>query len=127
MLLKQVKSDYDQKMFESRTLISKSGFFDHLLSAINDLILEEHSKNELAEGRILDAGCGEGSHLAKILMNLNEVGITDWLGFGVDISKKAIRAASKEYPKYYMVRGRLGKTAFQKRTIRHYAEYSFTR
>lgn len=98
MLLKPVRSDYDQKMFESRSIIIKSGFFDPLLIAISDLILEKHPRNALAESKILDAGCGEGSHLAKVLINLGQTGTADWLGIGVDISKEAILTAAKEYP-----------------------------
>ena len=97
MLLKQVKSDYDKKMFESRNMISKSGFFTPMLNLISNLILEETLKNKMVNSNILDAGCGEGSHLSRILMNLRENRSINFSGVGIDISKEGIRLASREY------------------------------
>lgn len=113
LLLKPVRSDYDQKMYDSRSTVIKSGFFDSLLIAISDLILEMYPKHELAVSKILDAGCGEGSHLAKILSNLGQTGTVDWLGIGVDISKEAILTAAKEYPNIIWSVADLAKLPFQ--------------
>jgi 23S rRNA (guanine745-N1)-methyltransferase len=46
---------------------------------------------------ILDAGCGEGSHLGKIISELHNKDITKVLGAGIDISKEGIIMASKTY------------------------------
>lgn len=96
LLVKQVKSDYDRNMFESRKAIIQNGFFDPMLRVIGDLILEGNLNNSIPKSKILDAGCGEGSHLISIISNLAKLNICS-LGIGIDISKEGIRAASKQY------------------------------
>lgn len=96
LLVKQVRSNYDKKLFESRKVIIKSGFFDPMLWAIGDLILEENLKTSISKSKILDAGCGEGSHLINIISNLEKRDICS-LGIGIDISKEGIHAASRKY------------------------------
>src|SRR5690554_5171533 len=61
-LLKGISTDYDRDLFDSRNIVYKTGFFDPMLDSINDLIIERLGTN-LDEVSILDAGCGEGSHL----------------------------------------------------------------
>ena len=51
------------------------------------LIKEEVGKAE----KVLEVGCGEGTKLAKLTSEKNKA-------FGVDISKKAIKLAEKQYP-----------------------------
>lgn len=46
---------------------------------------------------ILDAGCGEGSHLSTIRKKVIQAADTDVLGVGVDLAKEGIHLASKEY------------------------------
>lgn len=97
MLLGSVKTDYDKEMLESRNIICKSGFFDPMIQEVSSLMLKEAPGDSLQECIILDAGCGEGSHLAGTLANLrNETGIT-FEGVGIDISKEGIRIASRDY------------------------------
>ncbi|MFZ4914279.1 methyltransferase domain-containing protein [Paenibacillus sp. S29] len=47
---------------------------------------------------LLDAGCGEGTHLSHIQDNLTWKGITELTSVGMDLSKEGIVAAAKEYP-----------------------------
>lgn len=70
MLLNGKNTRYDKKMLESRNIISKSGFFDPLIYAVSNLILRKAIKNNFRDNYILDAGCGEGSHLSRILTKL---------------------------------------------------------
>lgn len=96
-LVKPLKTKYDRPMFESRNIISKSGFFEPLCETVVEWI---NMKLELPGEslKILDAGCGEGSHLISIgnMMNIGNSG--ELLRVGIDISKEGIIIASKEYP-----------------------------
>ncbi|MDY8025671.1 methyltransferase domain-containing protein [Paenibacillus polymyxa] len=47
---------------------------------------------------LLDAGCGEGTHLSHIQDKLTWKGITELTSVGMDLSKEGIVAAAKEYP-----------------------------
>ena len=95
-LLKAVKTDYDEDMFYSRTQVQESGFFDPLLEFISGSIIKRIEKNDLRKLNILDAGCGQGSHIGQIISNLEEKVDKDIRGFGVDISKEGIVIASKQ-------------------------------
>lgn len=95
LLIKQVRSAYDKNLFRSRKIIIQSGFFDPLVRVIGDLI-EENLDPGIAKSKILDAGCGEGSHLINIISELEKRNICS-LGVGIDIAKAAIHTASKQY------------------------------
>ena len=96
-LLKAVKTDYDKDMFYSRNLINASGFFNPLLETLRNSIIKSIQEKDLGEVNILDAGCGDGSHIGQIISKLNEKANADVKGFGVDISKEGILFASKQY------------------------------
>jgi 23S rRNA (guanine745-N1)-methyltransferase len=96
MLLHPVKMDYDKEMLESRNIICKSGFFDPMINSVSDLILKLKLLNN-KQTNILDAGCGEGSHLNGIVENLRKATNFNILGAGMDISKEGIRIAARDY------------------------------
>jgi 23S rRNA (guanine745-N1)-methyltransferase len=96
-LLKPAKTEYDKEMFHSRNIICASGFFDPILEGISDLILEKIDKSNLKNTKILDAGCGEGSHLGQIINSMRSEDNIDLQGVGIDISKEGILIASKGY------------------------------
>lgn len=97
MLTRGLKTKYNKRMFASRKIIFRSGFFDPLMGKISQRIMPEiEIKKERI--RILDAGCGEGSYLSGIKNRIFQNTANDLLGVGVDISKEAISMASKEYP-----------------------------
>ncbi len=98
LLLKQGKSDYDKKLFAARRVISASGFFDPMLNTVSKLIRKAITKEGLNEIRLLDVGCGEGSHLAQIISNLEDKKNPNLFGVGIDLSKEGIRVAAKEHP-----------------------------
>ncbi|AIQ67098.1 putative RNA methyltransferase [Paenibacillus graminis] len=85
---------YGKELFASRKAVVNSGFFAPVDTYISGLI----TGRELAGNgphRILDAGCGEGSHLAAI-QGLAAAGPhRSLLGVGLDISKEGIALAAK--------------------------------
>ena len=80
---------YDKSLFAARKIVIDSGFFDPLLNYINEILELQLNRG----GTILDAGCGEGSHLSEILSRLDDV-----TGVGIDLAKEGIAAAAKEHP-----------------------------
>lgn len=96
-LLKPIKTEYDKELFRSRNIISTSGFFDPVLECVSDIILQHIENSNVKSIKILDAGCGEGSHLGKVINNLRDRTTADLQGTGIDISKEGILMASKGY------------------------------
>lgn len=88
---------YDKDLFESRRVIAESGFFAPLSKMIGELI---QCRRHSGEGtiKILDAGCGEGSHLSSIREEINSHSTNEVVAVGVDISKEGVLVASKSYP-----------------------------
>lgn len=97
-LMKSVKTEYDKALFQSRNLISKHGFFDPLTESIADIIEKELSDTNSYRRMVLDAGCGEGSHLDQVIKKLNSKTEHEYEGVGMDISKEGIQIASRQYP-----------------------------
>jgi 23S rRNA (guanine745-N1)-methyltransferase len=97
LLMKSVKSLYDKKLFESRNIICRSSFYSPVIEHISDLIAEGMSNTHSNNIKIIDAGCGEGSHLTKIIDSLHSKTNINFLGVGIDISKEGIQIASKNY------------------------------
>lgn len=85
LLRKPVKTEYDEDLFRSRNIISGSGFFDPMLEVIDNLILENIKSSNAEDIKILDAGCGEGSHLGHIINGLYSKITGNIQGVGVDI------------------------------------------
>ena len=108
-LLASVKTEYDKTMLKSRNIICKSGFFEPVIEQISERIIKETS---LLKSRILDAGCGEGSHLEQIINKLKTKTSINFEGVGIDISKEGIQIASKEYPDNIWCVGDLAKNPF---------------
>jgi 23S rRNA (guanine745-N1)-methyltransferase len=86
---------YDKQVFEHRRLIGKGGLFNPLHVAVSQMIMNQHSSNDLIS--ILDAGCGEGSHLNNIRLEISQNKNIATLAVGIDISKEGIRMAASEY------------------------------
>jgi 23S rRNA (guanine745-N1)-methyltransferase len=100
MLTHSVASKYSKDLFESRKAIIDSGLYDPLEEKIAELIGEAKT--------VLDTGCGEGSHLARILSQKQGIGI------GIDIAKEGILAAARHYPEQIWCVGDLAKSPFAK-------------
>ena len=98
LLSRPVKKDYDKKMLRSRNLICKSNFFEPVIEQISSLVSHRNNGRDLNKLKILDAGCGEGSHIAQVINKLSVSSSISVMGFGIDISKDGIQLASKAYP-----------------------------
>ena len=81
LLTKPMQSMYSKELFEARHEVIASGLYDEVQQAVAKL---------LPSGRVLDTGCGEGSHLVRMLQER-----PDCTGVGIDIAKEAIVAAAK--------------------------------
>ena len=91
LLQKPVNTQYDDALFEARQkIICAAELYGPIHQKIAALI-----NNELTEDALLfDAGSGEGSHLEKILDEVNDKKLT---GIGLDISKEGVMMAAKNY------------------------------
>lgn len=99
LLPRPSKTKYDKKLFASRKKVIELGLFDPLINRISEIImggLEQASAGNSV--KVLDAGCGEGSHLTAIRQKLMKQADLDLLGVGIDISKEGIVMASKRAP-----------------------------
>ncbi|MBE5394010.1 MULTISPECIES: putative RNA methyltransferase [Brevibacillus] len=92
-----LKTKYDKQMFESRRSLYKSGVFQPLVDQIGGRIIREHESTR-EPLRILDAGCGEGSHLFAIREKIVQSSPHELLAVGADIAKEGIYLASRDYP-----------------------------
>ena len=81
LLTKPMQSMYSKELFEARHDVIASGLYDEVQQSVAQL---------LPAGRVLDTGCGEGSHLVRMLATREDV-----MGVGIDIAKEAIVAAAK--------------------------------
>ncbi|MCM3703168.1 putative RNA methyltransferase [Paenibacillus macerans] len=86
---------YDGRLFEARQLLHERGYFEPLISALCAEIANRLPALAPDKPVIMDAGCGEGSHLSAILHKLGAGPLGAPLGIGIDISKEGIRLAAK--------------------------------
>jgi 23S rRNA (guanine745-N1)-methyltransferase len=101
-----IKSQYSKVLFETRyKIITESKLYDPLHRELTKDIQDYWNQNALY---ILDAGCGEGSHLQKVIDN----NLT-FTGIGIDITKEGIMTAAKNHPDYIWLVGDLAKSPFQ--------------
>lgn len=93
MLTRPANNQYNKTLFQARhAVIADRDFYSLLHETIARIINEntDYRKDIV----IFDAGCGEGSHLNKILEKCGREGLT---GIGLDISKEGIRMAAGRY------------------------------
>ncbi|MEK8131619.1 putative RNA methyltransferase [Paenibacillus filicis] len=95
LLSRASSTKYDKKVFEYRRVISKSGLFNPLHAAVSEIIMSQLRSHEPIS--ILDAGCGEGTHLNNIQMEINQKKLNPLLAVGIDISKEGISFSAAEY------------------------------
>jgi 23S rRNA (guanine745-N1)-methyltransferase len=75
----------DDTMVRSRRAVFDAGCYDPVIDAVADAVRATGASD------VLDAGCGEGTYLARAC----SAGVSAW---GIDISKVAVRLAAKRYP-----------------------------
>ncbi|MBS4218263.1 methyltransferase domain-containing protein [Bacillus sp. FJAT-49711] len=105
-LTRPVQSEYDKELFEARKIVIHSGLYEPLHKMIRVIIGKKEGP------KILDTGCGEGSHLAHILKDVNEA-----VGVGIDIAKEGILTAAKSYSNMIWCVGDLAKSPFSEESF----------
>lgn len=95
LLQNQAKTQYNRELFKSRDIICGMGFFEPMIGRISGLISDNTRDLNRDHIRVLDAGCGEGSHLVQITDDLSAKTDIRFQGVGTDISKAGIKIASK--------------------------------
>ncbi|MFB9974621.1 methyltransferase domain-containing protein [Allobacillus sp. SKP2-8] len=86
-------SQYDKKLFNSRReIITQTNLYQLLHHKISEVIADHLAgrSNQI----LLDAGCGEGSHLGKVMEGEKE---RFNAGIGIDISKEGVKMAAGKY------------------------------
>ncbi len=78
---------YAKVLFDARKQIMSSGYFSPVIEEIVEMLNVEENMT------ILDAGCGEGTHLAEIVAQLPE----STTAVGIDLAKDGIVAAAKSH------------------------------
>lgn len=96
LLVNQKRSKHpgDNKiMVNARRSFLEGEFYAPLVSKLSNLVEQICIENDLSDIKVLDVGCGEGYYMASLQKKLTKN--TAMLGF--DISKEAIKMASKKY------------------------------
>lgn len=108
---KQVHTHYGKTLFEARRkIIVDQGFFNPLIHILSEQIGKQ--LNLPTDISIVDLGCGEGSHLAKICHMLVHDTSRSVTGCGIDIAKEGIQLAAKYYSEQIWLVGDLAQTPF---------------
>jgi 23S rRNA (guanine745-N1)-methyltransferase len=96
MITRSTNSHYDKELFKARQkIIIESDLYALPNEKISEVINEKINASN-GEVMILDAGCGEGSHLQRILDEYKNEMVTR---VGIDISREGIRMAASNYKK----------------------------
>lgn len=80
-------------MAASRRAFLGQGYYEPLSDTINTFACGHWPGNETADIRILDAGCGEGYYLHQLMEALPKC----QAGYGLDISKEAVKLGAARY------------------------------
>jgi 23S rRNA (guanine745-N1)-methyltransferase len=114
LLTRPSNSPYKKELFEARhKMIMKSGLYAPMHEWIAKAI-KEHVNDSSNNCLILDAGCGEGSHLQKVMDECMDPAIT---GVGLDISKQGILMASKRYKNSFWIVGDVARSPFKSKSF----------
>ncbi|MBP3038745.1 methyltransferase domain-containing protein [Bacillaceae bacterium Marseille-Q3522] len=105
---------YDKKLFTARKTVMDSGFFTPLIKQISEYIKKEFDNNQKIN--ILDAGCGEGSHLAAIKNNIDLQHKSAAI-VGIDLAKEGISKAAKNHPEIIWCVADLANSPFKDHTF----------
>ncbi|WP_054956319.1 putative RNA methyltransferase [Paenibacillus dakarensis] len=95
MLTAPSKTKYDKRMFDGRKMMNEAEFFEPMLSRVSEMICQWQEAASKPKVTLLDAGCGEGSHLASLQERVGRQVQADVLGVGIDISKEGVLMAAK--------------------------------
>lgn len=94
LMTRSSTSHYKKELFEARRkIIMESDLYTFVHEAIATSI-KEYMDVSFKPLMVADVGCGEGSHLQRIL---DECKVSAMTGVGLDISKEGIAMAAKRY------------------------------
>jgi len=93
LLTRNSNEKYSKDLFQARHKISEKGFFDPLIDEFIQVLKEYQGSSDTKELAVLDAGCGEGSHISRISRLMN--GESELRLIGTDIAKEGIKIAAK--------------------------------
>ena len=96
MLTTPSKTKYDKRMFDGRKMMNEADFFEPLLERLSEIIGRQQTAVSDKGVLLLDAGCGEGSHLTALHTKVSRLVQKDVMGFGIDISKEGIQLAARD-------------------------------
>lgn len=96
LLRRPVRTRYDTAMLTARQQLCGSGFFTPLIETLRDVIVNVGLLDVDGISLLVDAGCGEGSHLKQLVTALEQAKPECVQGVGLDISKDGIRLAARE-------------------------------
>jgi 23S rRNA (guanine745-N1)-methyltransferase len=107
LMTRPAHSHYKKELFEARhKIIMESNVYTSMHETIAKVI-KEYMDVSLNPFMVIDLGCGEGSHLQRIL---DECMIPSMTGVGLDISKEGIAMAAKRYEDQIWLVGDLAKS-----------------
>ncbi|WP_025689709.1 putative RNA methyltransferase [Paenibacillus zanthoxyli] len=107
-------SKYTKELFEARRkIITESGLYAKMHETIARAI-KQHRGGSADSYTVADLGCGEGSHLHRILEECGSPGIT---GIGLDLSKEGIIMAAKRYEDPIWIVGDLAKLPLSDQSV----------
>ncbi|MEC1260779.1 methyltransferase domain-containing protein [Bacillus swezeyi] len=107
---------YDKDLFEARKALAESGFFEPLCEMLSGQIKDGLPLDKKG-AKILDAGCGEGSHLIRITEKLKPSFGSRLFGAGIDLSKAGVLAAARRDAELVWLVADLAKAPFQSGTF----------
>ncbi|MCU1397462.1 MAG: Methyltransferase type 11 [Acidimicrobiales bacterium] len=87
--LKGRSSGDDEPMVRARRAVFDAGLYDPIIDAVAETAAT--LVDDVGPPAVVDCGCGEGSYLARVC---DHTGAEGW---GIDISKPAVRAAARRY------------------------------
>ena len=107
-------SHYSKELFETRhSIIMESNLYNSMHETISKVI-KEHTDISPKPLMVVDLGCGEGSHLQKIVDTCHIPSLT---GVGLDIAKEGIMMAAKRYEDPIWLVGDLANSPLQDRSF----------
>lgn len=107
-------TSYTKELFRARHhVITESNLYQPMHEGIARVI-KNHFSDFQGPLFVGDLGCGEGSHLKKIVDQWNDERI---IGIGLDLAKEGILLAAKKYSQGIWFVGDLANTPFQDQTL----------
>lgn len=95
MLTTPSKTKYDKRMFDGRKVMNEADFFEPMLNRLSEIVSQWQAVAHKPKVTLLDAGCGEGSHLSSLQEKVGRQVQADVLGVGIDISKEGVMMAAR--------------------------------